>query len=69
MSYVVLRSGTSTSAEEILRYCVSVLPAFKAPTQIVLSDQLPRSERGKLDRKALLEKWTRDGEKQRKEDD
>jgi acyl-coenzyme A synthetase/AMP-(fatty) acid ligase len=39
-----------------------VLPAFKAPKQILLSQALPKTERGKLDRKALVEKWkTEDG--------
>jgi acyl-coenzyme A synthetase/AMP-(fatty) acid ligase len=39
-----------------LRYC-STLPPFKAPKQIFLSDILPKTERGKLDRKALVERW------------
>jgi acyl-coenzyme A synthetase/AMP-(fatty) acid ligase len=57
VSYVVLRPGTTVGADEILRYCSSVLPAFKAPKQILLSQALPKTERGKLDRKALVEKW------------
>jgi len=57
VSYVVLRPGASVGADDILHYCRSVLPAFKAPKQILLSKQLPRSERGKLDRKALVERW------------
>jgi acyl-CoA synthetase (AMP-forming)/AMP-acid ligase II len=40
-----------------LRYCATVLPAFKAPKQIVISASLPKTERGKLDRKALAERW------------
>jgi acyl-coenzyme A synthetase/AMP-(fatty) acid ligase len=35
-----------------------VLPASKAPKQIVLSDQLPKTARGKLDRRALAKQWT-----------
>jgi len=31
--------------------------AFKAPKHILLADALPKTERGKLDRKALAEKW------------
>jgi acyl-CoA synthetase (AMP-forming)/AMP-acid ligase II len=58
VSYVVTRPGASADAAELLRYCASVLPAFKAPNQIVISDSsLPKTERGKLDRKALAEKW------------
>ena len=37
----------------------AALPAFKAPKRIVLSDALPKTERGKLDRKALVELWNR----------
>jgi acyl-coenzyme A synthetase/AMP-(fatty) acid ligase len=58
VSYVVTRPGAGVDAAELLRYCATVLPAFKAPKQIVISDSsLPKTERGKLDRKALAEKW------------
>jgi acyl-coenzyme A synthetase/AMP-(fatty) acid ligase len=57
VSYVVTRPGTPISADELLRYCGAVLPAFKAPKRIVLSDALPKTERGKLDRKALVMRW------------
>jgi acyl-CoA synthetase (AMP-forming)/AMP-acid ligase II len=57
VSYVVTRPGTQISADELLRYCGTVLPAFKAPKRIVLSDALPKTERGKLDRKALVQRW------------
>jgi len=40
-----------------LRHCAAALPAFKAPKRIVLATALPKTERGKLDRKALLETW------------
>jgi acyl-coenzyme A synthetase/AMP-(fatty) acid ligase len=56
VSYVVTRPGASTDAAALLRYC-SALPPFKAPKRIVLSDALPKSERGKLDRRALAERW------------
>jgi long-chain acyl-CoA synthetase len=57
VSYVVTRPGTPVDADELLRYCASVLPAFKAPKQIVISASLPKTERGKLDRKALAQIW------------
>ena len=60
VSYVVLRPGSTIEPEEILRYCNSVLAAFKAPKQILLANDLPKNERGKLDRKALLERWKAD---------
>jgi acyl-coenzyme A synthetase/AMP-(fatty) acid ligase len=57
VSYVVLRPGSSIEPDEILRYCNAVLSAFKAPKQILFTSDLPKNERGKLDRKALLERW------------
>ncbi len=57
MSYVVARPGASIDAEAILQYCAGALPAFKAPKRIVLSPSLPKTDRGKLDRKALAERW------------
>jgi acyl-coenzyme A synthetase/AMP-(fatty) acid ligase len=59
VSYVVIRPGAAADAGELLRYCAAV-PAFKAPKKIVLSDALPKTERGKLDRKALTERWNRE---------
>jgi acyl-CoA synthetase (AMP-forming)/AMP-acid ligase II len=57
VSYVVLRPGTQFAPEDILRFCAAHLPPFKAPKRIVLREQLPKSERGKLDRKALVAEW------------
>ena len=57
VSYVVLRPGATIKPDEILRYCRGVLSAFKAPKQILFTNELPKNERGKLDRKALLERW------------
>jgi long-chain acyl-CoA synthetase len=58
VSYVVARPGVTLDADELLRYCSDGLPAFKAPKEIVLSTSLPKSERGKLDRRALAQRWT-----------
>jgi long-chain acyl-CoA synthetase len=59
MSYVVARPGTRVDADAILQFCASALPAFKAPKRIVLATALPKTERGKLDRKALVQKWAK----------
>jgi acyl-CoA synthetase (AMP-forming)/AMP-acid ligase II len=61
VSYVVARPGASVDVGELLRWCSDGLPAFKAPKQIVLSTSLPKTERGKLDRRALATRWS--GEK------
>jgi acyl-CoA synthetase (AMP-forming)/AMP-acid ligase II len=59
VSYVVLRPGSQVAPDELMRFCATQLPPFKAPKQILLRDRLPKSERGKLDRKALVEEWNR----------
>jgi acyl-coenzyme A synthetase/AMP-(fatty) acid ligase len=59
VAYVVLRPGSVANADDILRHCATLLPAFKTPKQIVVSGELPKTERGKLDRKALVERWSR----------
>ncbi len=58
VSYVVVRPGAAPDADELLRYCATVLPAFKAPKRIVISQSLPKTERGKLDRRALVQRWS-----------
>jgi acyl-coenzyme A synthetase/AMP-(fatty) acid ligase len=60
VAYVVLRPGSPASADDILRHCAAALPAFKAPKHIVIGTELPKTARGKLDRKALVELWHRD---------
>jgi len=59
VSYVVTRPGAAADAGALLDYCAA-LPAFKAPKRIVLAEALPKTERGKLDRKALAERWKRE---------
>jgi acyl-CoA synthetase (AMP-forming)/AMP-acid ligase II len=60
VSYVVARTGTTLDTAALLQHCADALPAFKAPKQIVLASALPKTERGKLDRKALVERWTKE---------
>ncbi len=60
VSYVVARPGVAIDEASLLRYCSDGLPAFKAPKRIVLAASLPKTERGKLDRRALAERWTRE---------
>jgi acyl-CoA synthetase (AMP-forming)/AMP-acid ligase II len=59
VSYVVARPGATLDTEALLQHCAAALPAFKAPKEIVLTSALPKSERGKLDRKALVERWNK----------
>jgi acyl-coenzyme A synthetase/AMP-(fatty) acid ligase len=59
VSYVVIAPGSPFAPDELMRFCAARLPPFKAPKQILLRDALPKSERGKLDRKALVAEWMR----------
>jgi acyl-coenzyme A synthetase/AMP-(fatty) acid ligase len=59
VSYVVLTPGSPFAPDELMRFCAARLAPFKAPKQILLRDVLPKSERGKLDRKALVAEWMR----------
>jgi acyl-CoA synthetase (AMP-forming)/AMP-acid ligase II len=62
VSYVVLHPGEVFVPDDLLRHCAGQLPAFKTPKQIFLREALPKSARGKLDRKALVEQWRPVGE-------
>jgi acyl-coenzyme A synthetase/AMP-(fatty) acid ligase len=57
VSYVVLRPHARCGAEDILRACRAQLPEFKAPKHIIVCRELPKTERGKLDRRALVGHW------------
>ncbi len=57
VSFVVLRPGAVFVADDLARHCAAQLPPFKAPKRILLRETLPKSERGKLDRKALVAEW------------
>ena len=59
VSYVVLAPEARLAASDILKFCAERIAAFKAPKQIVLCADLPKTERGKLDRKALVQEWQR----------
>jgi len=57
VSYVVVRSGTTITRDAVLTHCREHLPAFKTPKHIVFAADLPKTDRGKMDRKALAEQW------------
>jgi acyl-coenzyme A synthetase/AMP-(fatty) acid ligase len=59
VSYVVLGPEIRLAAPDILKFCAERIAAFKAPKQIVLCANLPKTERGKLDRKTLVQEWQR----------
>jgi acyl-coenzyme A synthetase/AMP-(fatty) acid ligase len=58
ISFVVVRPGATIDVDDLLRYCGVMLPASKAPKQIIVCNYLPKTPRGKLDRRALANQWT-----------
>jgi len=60
VSCVVRAPGAEITEDALLAHCGATLPAFKAPKQILFRDALPKTERGKIDRKALIADWMRE---------
>ncbi len=54
-SFVVLRSGMSSTAEEIVTHCRKSLAAYKVPAEIEFMSELPKSAALKILRRELLE--------------
>jgi long-chain acyl-CoA synthetase len=59
---VACRLGRLT-AEEVVAWCRTHLSAHKVPRSVILVEALPRNDRGKLDRPALLALGTRSGDR------
>jgi long-chain acyl-CoA synthetase len=55
-AYVSLRSGYSTSPEELIEYCRGRLAAYKSPRQIEVVEAIPKTATGKVMRRQLREK-------------
>lgn len=59
VAFVVTRSGSGLSTEDVIAHCGQFLAPFMTPKDICFVDELPRNERGKLDREALAASWPR----------
>jgi acyl-coenzyme A synthetase/AMP-(fatty) acid ligase len=53
VAFVVLKKGASVTEEEIQEFVKSRLARFKYPRRVRFVDSLPRTDRGKVDKKAL----------------
>jgi acyl-CoA synthetase (AMP-forming)/AMP-acid ligase II len=58
VALTVLQDGSSLSPTTIISHCQQNLSAVKIPTSIKIVDNLPKTARGKLDRKSLKELWS-----------
>jgi long-chain acyl-CoA synthetase len=54
-AYVVLKSGATATAEQLLAHCRAGLAEFKVPRQIEIRASLPKTAVGKILRQALRE--------------
>ncbi|MGD8268516.1 MAG: long-chain fatty acid--CoA ligase [Desulfobacterales bacterium] len=52
-AFVVLKSGETTTAEDIIAYCKDKLAAYKLPTEVEFMDDLPKTNVGKVLKKEL----------------
>jgi fatty-acyl-CoA synthase len=55
VAHVVLRDGASTSADDLRAHVKAHLANYKVPREIVLRDELPRNETGKVVKRELTE--------------
>ena len=60
MVYVVPRQDAALDEAAVLAHCDSALSHAKRPKEAIFRESLPKTERGKMDRKALVAEW-RDG--------
>ena len=54
-AFIVLKQGAQLSEEELIDFCAGRLAKYKTPKHIQFIETLPRSDAGKLDRKAMKE--------------
>ena len=53
-AHVALEDNADLTTEEVRRGCAARLEAHKVPTSVRLHDELPRTPRGKVDKRALI---------------
>jgi len=55
-AYVVLKPGTTATADELVERCRGQLARFKVPREIVFIDALPRNPSGKVLKRELRDR-------------
>lgn len=60
---VTLKKGEVVKEEELIEFCKSYIGKFKTPKSIDFTDELPKTETGKILRRIVKEKYWKDKEK------
>ena len=58
-AYIVLKSGQSSTQDEIESFCREHLAPYKVPRLVEFRDELPKSQVGKILRRVLVEEEKR----------
>ena len=56
-SWVTLKAGKSVTTDDLATHCAAQLPDAKRPKQIEIVDDIPKNDRGKIDRNAARATW------------
>jgi acyl-CoA synthetase (AMP-forming)/AMP-acid ligase II len=54
---IVLKSGQSATADEIITFCKETLARYKAPRSVEFIEALPKNPQGKILKKELRAKY------------
>jgi acyl-coenzyme A synthetase/AMP-(fatty) acid ligase len=57
VSFVVPRSGATPDVAALAEHCQTRLSAFKRPQEIIVLETIPKTDRGKIARDALVGIW------------
>jgi acyl-CoA synthetase (AMP-forming)/AMP-acid ligase II len=60
---VVLKAGTRATAGELIEFCKARLASYKKPTSVDIVAELPKSDTGKILRRAVREPYWRGHER------
>lgn len=55
--YVAVKDGETVEADAVIAHCSGHLAPFKMPKEVIFRRDLPKTERGKMDRNALAADW------------
>ncbi len=58
--YLVAKPGQDLDQDAIRAHCARTLPEFKMPREFIFVDDIPKSDRGKVVRDKLKERWMQD---------